>query len=73
VAENAQDVTLADVARRLDTVSALLVCLINGTKGPGLAVALSNTGMPLADVAALLGIKVQAIKDARYQASKKGK
>lgn len=66
MAEKSQEVTLADVVRRLDKVSALLVCLINGTKGPGLAVALSNTGMPLVEVAALLGIRVQAVKDARY-------
>lgn len=68
-----QPVTLEDVAQRLDTVARLLVCLINETKGADLAVSLLDGGMPPADVAVLLGMKPQAVYDARRKPARKGK
>jgi hypothetical protein len=64
VANKQKEITLADVAMRLDVIARLLVCQLNGTKGSGVAASLVDSGMPAADVAALLGMKVQAVWDA---------
>ena len=67
------EATLADLVKRLDVIAALLTCQALGKNQPAaLALALTNTGLPHTEVARMLGMTVQAVKDAR-RVLKKGK